>query len=261
MSGSWIFSGDVTHVRHAPFRHRFTYRVWMLSLDVDALDEVPSRLFRHNARGLVSLQDRDHGPRDGTPLRPWVEAELARAGLSGCAAMIRFMFIPRVLGYALNPIAFFFCHDMDGRLRAVIHQVKDTWGGQHAYVLPVPEDAQGGAIHQYARKAMYISPFFDTEGGYRFSFAPPRHEPGGRFLLTVRYGLADTPRLTSTLRLRARPLATGTLVRALLAVPLMPMKVIAAIHWEALRLWLKGARIQPDTSLPAHAKLRAEERA
>ena len=90
--------GDVTHVRHAPPMHRFRYRLWMISLDLDRIDEVARRswLFRHNRTGLVALHDRDHGPRDGSPLRPWVEAELRAAGLGDAAAHIRVMLIPRL---------------------------------------------------------------------------------------------------------------------------------------------------------------------
>ena len=227
--------GRVTHVRHAPFRHRFGYRMWMLSVDLDRPRE--SRLFHRNRPGIVSLHDRDHGPRDGTALRPWAEAHLARAGLAGFAHTIRLMAIPRVLGYAFNPIAFYTCHDAHGRLGAVIHQVKNTFGDQTAYVLPVTTSA--GTIHQAAAKRMHVSPFFDMAGGYRFAFSRP---DGPVFRLSIRYGAEAAPRMTATMRLAARPLTDTGLARLLLAMPLMPAKVFAAIHWEAIRLKLRGAR-------------------
>ena len=249
--------GDVTHVRHAPPMHRFRYRLWMISLDLDRIDEVARRswLFRHNRTGLVALHDRDHGPRDGSPLRPWVEAELRAAGLGDAAAHIRVMLIPRLLGYAFNPIAFYFCHDATGALRAVLHQVKNTFGGQHAYVLPVaPGD---GPVAQAAEKALYVSPFFDCEGGYRFAFTRPDFtgpnftrpnftDNDGRFDITIRYG-AEQPRMTAHLALATRKMNDTSLLRALLGMPLLGLKVIAAIHWEALRLWLRGAKLQPET--------------
>lgn len=233
-----LHAGRVAHVRHTPFTHRFTYAMWMLSLDLDA--PVTSRLFRRNRPGIVSLHDRDHGPRDGTPLRPWAEAHLARMGLSAFAHRIRFMAIPRVLGYAFNPIAFYFCHDADGRLGAVIHQVKNTFGDQTAYVLAVQNEA--GTIRQAASKRMHVSPFFDMQGGYRFAFSNPA---GETFRLSIRYGAQETPRMTATMRLAAREFTDAALARLLLAMPLMPMKVFAAIHWEALRLKLRGARYHP----------------
>jgi len=230
--------GKVAHIRHSPFVHRFTYRMWMLSCDLDA--PVESRLFHRNRPGVVSLHDADHGPRDGSALRPWVEAHLARAGLSEFGASVRFMAIPRVLGFAFNPIAFYLCHNADGRLGAVIHQVKNTFGDQTAYVLPVTETS--GTIRQSVRKRMHVSPFFDMQGGYRFAFSNPDAEA---FHLAIRYGANDAPRMTATMRLRAKALSDSGLARLLLAMPLMPLKVFAAIHWEAIRLKWRGARYHP----------------
>jgi DUF1365 family protein len=235
MSATMLHAGTVTHVRHTPFVHKFGYRMWMLSVDLDDASE--SRLFHRNRPGIVSLHDADHGPRDGSALRPWVEAHLNRLHLDAFAARIRFMVIPRVLGYAFNPLALFACHDASGRLGVVIHQVKNTFGDQTAYVLPVaPHD---GTIEQSAEKRMHVSPFFDLRGGYRFAFNDPSSDD---FRFTIRYGADAQPRMTAAMRLQAQPLTDGGLARLLLAMPLMPLKVFAAIHWEALRLKLRGAR-------------------
>jgi DUF1365 family protein len=240
-----LHAGKVAHVRHTPFTHRFGYRLWMLSLDLDSTEE--TRLFHRNRAGIVSLDDRDHGPRDGTALRPWAEAHLARAGLSRFGHRIRLMAIPRVLGYAFNPIAFYLCHDAQGRLGAVIHQVKNTFGDQTAYVLPVPDAP--GTIRQSASKKMHVSPFFDMQGGYRFAFSDPSAPD---FRLSIRYGAEDAPRMTATMLLHAEALTDAALARLLLAMPLMPVKIFAAIHWEAIRLKLRGARyhaVPPPISL------------
>jgi DUF1365 family protein len=233
-----LHAGTTSHVRHTPFVHKFSYRMWMLSVDLDDIAE--SRLFRRNRPGVVSLHDADHGPRDGSPLRPWVEAHLARLRLEAFAARIRFMVIPRVLGYAFNPIALFTCHDAAGTLGAVIHQVKNTFGDQTAYVLPVVTES--ATIRQATAKRMHVSPFFDLQGGYRFAFNDPSADD---FRLTIRYGAEETPRMTAAMHLTARPMTDGALARLLLAMPLMPAKVFAAIHWEALRLKLKGAHYHP----------------
>jgi DUF1365 family protein len=235
--------GRVGHARHVAPRRRFTYRIWMLSLDLDRIDEATqaSRLFRHNRRGLITLHDADHGPRDGSPLRPWVEAQLRAAGLSDFATRIHFMVIPRVLGYAFNPIAFFFCHDAAGRLGAVLHQVKNTFGHQHAYLVPVASD--GRVARHSAGKRLHVSPFFDTDGGYRFTVsAPDFNDPATGFAVRISYGTADEKRMTAAMHLQARPLGDGALLRVLAALPLTPVRIIAAIHWQALRLWLGGAR-------------------
>ncbi len=233
-----LHAGTTSHVRHTPFVHKFSYRMWMLSVDLDQVAE--TRLFRRNRAGVVSLHDADHGPRDGSALRPWVEAHLARMRLDAFAARIRFMVIPRVFGYAFNPIALFTCHDAAGTLGAVIHQVKNTFGDQTAYVLPVVTENR--TIRQATAKRMHVSPFFDMQGGYRFAFNDPAADD---FRFTIRYGAEQEPRMTASMHLQTRPLTDGALARLLLAMPLMPAKVFAAIHWEALRLKLKGARYHP----------------
>jgi len=236
-----LFAGRVMHVRHAAPATRFAYRIWMLGLDLDRLDEAAagSRIFRHGRPGLVSLADRDHGPRDGSALRPWVDAALASAALPA-ASRIRFLAIPRVLGFAFNPIAFFFCYDAAGRLRAVLHQVKNTFGHQHAYLLPVEPD-QG--LRHVARKRMHVSPFFDLAGGYRFRCRPPDFtRADSRLMMSIQYGADAVPRMTATMRLDAEPMTDAALVRALLNTPLVGAKVVAAIHYQALKLWLRGAR-------------------
>ncbi len=236
---AWLYAGRVAHVRHTPFRHRFDYRVWMMAVDLDRVDEVArgSWLFSHNRAGLIGLADRDHGARDGTALRPYVETALARAGL-GLAAKIVFVFMPRLLGYAFNPIGLYFCYDTDGRLFAVLHQVKNTFGGQIGYIMPV---IGAGPIRQTAPKRMHVSPFFDCQGGYQFALTPP----GETLTVAIDYGTAEQRRLTATLTLRARPFSARSLLRLLIEMPFTPMKVMTAIHWQALKLYLRGAVFHP----------------
>jgi DUF1365 family protein len=244
-----LHTGVVSHRRHVAPLYRFRYRIWMLSLDLDRLEALGLRLFRHNRSGVTSLQARDHGPRDGSALRPWVERQLARAGLSAFAESIRLMVIPRVLGYAFNPISLYFCYDAAGRLGAVLHQVKNTFGDQQPYCLPVAPEL--GLIRQASPKRMHVSPFFDMQGGYRFALTPPDLTPGGVFALSIRYGLPEAPRLTASMRLVAGELTDRTLLGQLLVMPMMPMKVIAAIHWEAMKIWLRGARYH---KVPTHTQ-------
>ncbi len=243
-----LHTGEVMHVRHSPFRHRFVYRMWMMSADLDELDSIEARLFGHNRMAPVALRDRDHGPRDGSALKPWAAQLLAAEGLEAFAAHIRLMVIPRVFGVGFNPIAFYFCTDAAGQLGAVIHQVKNTFGGQTTYTLPV---GPGRTVFQQTEKGMHVSPFFDTQGGYRFAFSRPDFDDtAGRFALSIRYGAGGTPRMTAAMRLVARPFTDANLLRLMLEMPLMPMKVVAAIHWQALRLWLRGAKFHPSPPPP-----------
>ncbi len=234
-----LYAGRVAHIRHMPFRHRFDYRIWMLAVDLDRIGEISkTRWFTHNRAGLVSLQDRDHGNRDGTPLRGYAEAALAREGLEAFGAKIIFISTPRLLGYAFNPISFYFCHDASGQLGAVLHQVKNTFGDQIGYLMPVNG---AGLIRQAAPKSMHVSPFFDMRGGYRFALTPP----GEVFSVSIQYGAPDQKRMTATMKLHARVFSTSSLLRLLFQMPFAPMKVMLAILWQALRLYLRGAKFHP----------------
>ena len=245
-----LHDGRMAHRRHAPFVHAFGYRLWMVSVDLARLDVAGSWVFRHGF-GLLGLRDRDHGPRDGSALLPWVRAQLDAAGLSAYGASVRLMMIPRILGFAFNPIAFYFCRDGEGRLGAVVHQVKNTFGDQHCYLLGVdaclPPTAQ---VVQSTPKRMHVSPFFDLQGGYRFAFRAPDFTRGGPFDIAIQYGADGHPRLTATMNLATRPATTRALLGMLLSQPLLPFKVVAAIHYQALRLWLRGAKFHSAPTAP-----------
>jgi DUF1365 family protein len=249
ISEPMLYAGRVAHIRHSPFRHRFDYRVWMLAVDLDRIDELAARskLFSHNRFAITAVNDKDHGFRDASRLRDFVAAALADAGLQEYGAKIIFITTPAVFGYSFNPISFYFCHDAGGRLGAVLHQVKNTFGDQIGYLMPVPQD--GGVIRQTARKSMHVSPFFDMQGGYRFALTPP----GEKFTVSIQYG-AEVKRLTATMRLAARPFSDNALLRLLLEMPLTPMKVIAAIHWQALKIYLRGGKFH-RVPAAAHAPI------
>ena len=166
--------------------------------------------------------------------------KLDNAGLSDFTHLIRFMTMPRIFGFAFNPISFFLCFDTEGGLGAVIHQVKNTFGDQTEYVLPV--DPGQKTIRQQTGKRMHVSPFFDMKGGYKFAFSDPT---GPDFNLSIRYGAEQTPRMTAMMKLHAEPATDRRLLGLLLAMPLMTVKVFAAIHWQALRLFIRGARYHP----------------
>ncbi|MFV3074241.1 DUF1365 domain-containing protein [Niveispirillum fermenti] len=244
----------VFHARLRPFRHRFSYRVYSLLLDLDVLDRLPWPL-THNRPGLLSIQDRDHGRRDGTPLRPWVEEVLAAHGVTLAGGAIRLLCFPRVLGYAFNPLSIYFCHGPGGGLRAILCEVKNTFGDQHCYVLPMPGGVPaGGEVRQAHEKEFHVSPFFAIDGTYRFRL----RVPGDRLAVDIRYGDANGDLLVATQTGRRRPLTTRSLWSAIACHPLVTLKVIAGIHWEALRLWRKGARFHHRPEPPVRIRPLAE---
>lgn len=236
-----LYRGHVMHMRLSPFRHRFRYRVFTMLLDIDRLEEtlVPLRMIALDRFGLLAFHRRDHGARDGTDLRQWVEAQLARHGLPR-PARVWLLSFPRILGYVFNPLSVYFCEARDGQLSAVIYEVKNTFGDQHTYVLPADQDRDGAVRHGTA-KAFFVSPFIGMDQDYRFTFRPP-HD---RLALKIRQRGPDGPCLIATQNGDRRPLSDRTLLALWLAHPAMTLKVIAAIHWQALRLWLKGAVFRP----------------
>lgn len=243
-SAGSIYRGEVMHRRLRPFGHRFVYRVFSLFLDIDRLEDLAaqSRIFRYNRFGLISFQDRDHGARDGSPLRPWVERHLAAAGYETGGA-ISILCFPRLFGFAFNPLSVFFCHDRAGKLMAILHEVKNTFGQQHGYLMPVGD---GAVVRQRAEKIFYVSPFIGMDCTYRFRIAPPAE----RMAIAIRQSDPGGDLLIATHRATRTPFTDGNLMTCLFAYPLMTLKVVGGIHWEALRLWLKGARFHERPQPP-----------
>lgn len=233
---SCLYDGKVMHLRLRPVRHRFVYEVFSLLIDLDEQVEVDRslRLLSVERRNLLSFRAADHGPRDGSPLRPWVEAQLAAHGLEDAAGRVALLCFPRLLGYVFNPLSVYFCHAASGELRAIIYEVKNTFGDQHCYVFGVRPD--GGPLGHACAKELYVSPFIAMDARYEFKL----REPGQRLSLTIFERDADGPLLNATHVAQRRALNDRELVRALRRNLFMTWKVIVGIHFEALRLWLKG---------------------
>ena len=231
-----LYVGHTTHSRLRPRPHRFSYGVFQLLIDVDRIDDAVVGLTCLNKGrfGVFSFAERDHGARDGSPLRRWVDQKLADAKIAGSAHTIRLLCFPRVLGFVFNPISIFFVHAADERLEAVIYEVNNTFGQTHAYVLP----AVGAAKQrQAADKRLYVSPFYRVEGGYRFEMAAPDET----FRLVIAKQVDGEVDFTANLIAERRALTDAALLGLFFGMPLMTLGVVAAIHWEALRLWIKGA--------------------
>ncbi|TVR96738.1 MAG: DUF1365 domain-containing protein [Rhodospirillales bacterium] len=247
---SALYRGVVVHQRVRPRRHRLTYRVFSLLLDLDELPRLGRalRLFAYNRFGLFSFLDRDHGPGHAAPLRPYVENQLRRAGIDLAGGAIRVLCYPRILGYVFNPLSVFFCHHRDGALAALIYEVNNTFGERHSYLIPVV-DAAPGPIRQGCTKRFYVSPFNPVEGTYRFRVEPP----GDRLALVINQDDAAGPVLHAAFRGERASLSDRALLAAFVRYPLMTVKVIAGIHWEAFRLWRKGLRLVDRPAPPADA--------
>jgi len=223
------------HLRMRPARHQFRYRVFSLLLDVDQIGETlkPLRFLSHNRFGLMSFRDDDHGARDGSSLRSWAERKLAAKGLPK-PDRISLLCFPRMLGIGFSPLSVYYCYDQSGQFYAVIYEVKNTFGGQEAYVLNTGSE-HGGQFYQQEDKRFFVSPFIGMDQRYRFTLA----SPDKRLRLRIKQAGPEGETLIATQTGTARPLNDAELIKHFVSHPLMSFKVIAGIHWEALRLFLK----------------------
>lgn len=236
-----LYWGKVMHARWRPVQHRFSYRVMSLLIDLDRLNEAnrQSRLFGINRAALFSFHERDHG--EGKSLGRHVRGLAAERGIDLSGGRILLLCYPRVLGYAFNPLSVYFCYGASGYLALLIYEVRNTFGEMHSYILPVQDARPGCTVRQIQAKEFYVSPFMEMETHYRFSISPPEQDVRVRILQTSEQGAM----FAATFRGRRHPLTSHSLLAALFGLPFLTFKVIAAIHWEAMRLWLKGAPYVP----------------
>lgn len=247
-----LYSGWVTHQRLRPVHHRLRYRVFSLLLDIDQLPALAQRLrlFSLNRFNLFSLHERDYG--DGTgSLRSHVDRQLREAGLPGGGA-VRLLTMPRILGYAFNPLNVYFCHAPGGELGALLYEVNSTYGERHSYLIEVQGAGRhGGPVEQCCAKRLHVSPFLGLDMHYRFRVAPPAvRSPHLRIHVAAHD--AEGVVLQACFDAERQPLCDRVLARTVFSHPLLTLKVMCAIHWEALRLLAKGLRLQARPAPPAH---------
>lgn len=244
-----LYPGEVMHHRLKPFGHRFAYGVFSLLADIDRLDELGrmSRLLSVNRPNLASFHECDHVERDGETVRAFADRLLDGAGLRGRARRILLLCYPRIFGYVFNPISVYFAYDADNAPIALIYAVRNTFGERHTYVAPVePGDLSDAGVRQTRARIFHVSPFIAMGARYNFRVLPP----GKAVRLRIHETEGGEPLLAATFAGAARPLDTRTLAACLLKFPFMTWKIMAGIHWEALKLWLKGARFHRSPAPP-----------
>lgn len=245
-----LYCGKVMHQRLKPFGHRFSYSVFSLLVDIDRLDELDetSRLLAVNGPGILSFHERDHVEHQGENLRQFADRLLAGAGLVQPAARVLLLAYPRMFGYVFNPISTYFAYDASGTPVAIIYAVRNTFGERHSYVAPVlPGESSPAGIRQSRAKRFHVSPFMEMGLRYHFRVLPP----GRAVRLRIHETADNAPLFAATFNAEARAITTANLAGCLLRFPFMTIKVIAGIHWEALKLWMKGARFHSSPPPPA----------
>lgn len=233
-----VLEGRVWHVRKAPFRHAFNYPIALLELDLDHLHDAfrDHPLWRLDRPALASFRQNDHLG-GGTDL-----AERARVAVTERlgfrpAGPIRLICQPRYLGYSFNPVTFYLCHGIAGSLDAILLEVSNTpWNERHCYALDCREQTQ--PLQFELDKAFHVSPFMPMAMRYRFTFTPT---DGGFGVIkeNLEHGVSV---FVARMALTRSPLDRQALARLIRVWPPHTFRTIAAIYWQALRLWLRGAR-------------------
>ncbi|HWK96858.1 MAG TPA: DUF1365 family protein [Pseudolabrys sp.] len=246
---SALYVGSVMHRRLSPRRHCLRYRAFWMLIDLDEAGDLDRRLslFSRNRFNLFSFRDTDHGDRQSASLRGYVDRVLAEHGIDCNGGRITLLCMPRIFGYVFNPLSIYFCHRADGSLAALLYEVRNTFGQMHSYLLPVSGDVS--MVHQHCAKEFYVSPFLDMDMTYDFRVAPP----GERVSVVVAAAGKRGAVLVACLTGERRALTDRALAAVFLSLPLMTVKVMVAIHWEALKIWWKGMRLYPRPPAPRHA--------
>lgn len=242
---SCLYECVVMHRRLQPKRHEFVYRIFLFLLDLDELPEIERRIpfFSFNAPNLYSLSDDDYFQFHSRGLRKNFETFLATQKFNAPVARIQLLTLPRLLGYTFNPVSIFFCFDSENRPLVSVVQVGNTFGELKPFLVPpTPE----GGFHLRAPKNYYVSPFSELDLDFDFRF----DLPGGRLRVAIDDWRGDERVLVTSLTGASCPLDSSNLARLSLKYPLVTLKVIFLIHWEALRLWLKKIPFRMKESEP-----------
>jgi DUF1365 family protein len=234
----FIGFGTVRHTRLRPAHHAFSYPTYFLMLPMRSLRACADPVLRRNRFGLVSFFDADHGDGRGDALA-WLDELLAREGVVDASGEVWLHAYPRVLGYAFKPVSFWYCHRADDSLAAIVVEVNNTFGERHCYLLSGPQLGWGRELQ--TSKVFHVSPFCRVEGSYRFRFMRTGSSGAHPFHTMVRIDHDDDagPLLQTSVSGALQRLDAAAVRRAFFGMPLMTLGVIARIHWQALKLWLK----------------------
>jgi len=230
--------GEVRHTRLKPVRNQFAYGTYFLMLPMRTLQRAGPGALARNRFALLSFFDKDHGdgrgPEQGGALA-WLDALLASEGITGADGEVWLHTYPRVLGFTFKPVSFWYCHRADGSLRAVVVEVNNTFGERHCYLLDKPQ--YGTELR--ATKVFHVSPFCPVEGGYRFRFmlTPDLR----RTVARIDFDDATGPLIQTSVSGRLEALTPGSVRHALWHYPAMTLGVVARIHWQAIKLFVKKA--------------------
>ena len=232
---SCIYNGDVNHTRFKPVKHFLNYKTFSLFIDLDEIEQLDKSIsiFSHNKFNIFSFYNKDHGDRDGNCLKKWVISNLQKYKIEGNISKIKILCYPRIFGYVFNPLSIFYCYEND-KLKSIFYEVKNTFNEQHTYIFKIKD---GEEIKQKCKKKFYVSPFMDMETFYNFKLI----DPNQRLSVMIKQTDAEGTVLTATQTGYKKEFNFKQLLINFFKYPLMTLKIISSIHFEALLLWKKGA--------------------
>ncbi len=232
---SCIYNGEVTHTRFKPVRHFLKYKTFSLLIDLDEINELDSRIsiFSYNKFNVFSFYDKDHGERDGSNLKEWVLTNMRKFNIEGKINKIKILCYPRIFGYVFNPLSIFYCYERD-KLKAIFYEVKNIFNEQHTYIFKIKNNEE---ITQKCKKKFYVSPFMDMETYYNFKLI----NPNNKLSVFIKQTDSKGTILTATQTGDKKEFNFKQLIKNFFKYPLMTIKIISSIHYEALLLWKKGA--------------------
>ena len=234
---SSIYNGTVIHKRFKPKIHFFKYKVFSLLIDLSELDNLDKRIgfFSYNKFNLISFFDKDHGDRDGSSVINWVKKNLKENDVNCENIRIKLLCYPRILGYVFNPLSIFYVYDKNDKLISLLYEVKNTFGEQHTYIFKIKEN---NLLKHNCEKKFHVSPFIEMNCSYFFRTLKPADKIS---IIIDQYQLNEKILYASQDGKRT-DFTTSELIKSYLKHPLMTFKVIAAIHFEAFKLWTKGIK-------------------
>jgi len=232
---SCIYNGEVNHTRFKPVKHFLNYKTFSLFIDLDEIEQLDKSIsiFSHNKFNIFSFYNKDHGDRDGNCLKKWVMSNLKKYKIEGNISKIKILCYPRIFGYVFNPLSIFYCYENE-KLKSIFYEVKNTFNEQHTYIFKIKD---GEEIKQKCKKKFYVSPFMDMETFYNFKLI----DPNQRLSVMIKQTDAEGTVLTATQTGDKKEFNFKQLLINFFRYPLMTLKIISSIHFEALLLWKKGA--------------------
>lgn len=242
-----LYTSDVMHRRHFPQSYRFDYKVFSFLLDIDEIgSEKLNPLISINRFNLFSVYTKDHGARDGKAWRDWINPILDKEGLSNAKHSIKLLCFPRILGYAFNPLSLWYCYGEDQRLYAVICEVRNTFGEHHHYVLHKQNQPYTEKVKETKQKVFHVSPFISMDAEYNFIL----NSPGDQLSIVINEYQDKELMLTASQVGKSVPVTYSTLLYQFFRIPFLSLKVMTLIHWQALKIWIRGGVYHKKPQVP-----------